>query len=347
MPILDVTNAALVEKYNAFVRNSAYATATQDVNWKNIKRGWDSAQVYLEENGEIIAAMSLVIKRVAGFSMLYAPRGPVCNPEDLKLVNRLIGEANAFAKKNRAFVLKFDPEIVYDDALIGAYEANGYKVRGRGVDKNSLIQPLYNMILNIKDETEERLLARFSQKTRYNINLSRRKGVEVFYDTSEDALKTFYALYEIMSKRNRLVIRSYSYFQDMMRAFEGSIRIYLTKHEEDYLSGAIAIMYGDKLWYIYGASSNEKRNLMPNYLMQWEMIKWGLESDISRYDFGGVFELDKEDGLYKFKEGFCREEGVTELIGEVDKVYKPLIYGLFTDVYPKLQKIKIKLLRNG
>ena len=347
MPILDITNAALVERYNAFVRQSAYATATQDINWAIVKKGWDSAQIYLEDEGEIIAAISLVIKKMAGFSMLYAPRGPVCNPYDIALINRLTEETKAFAKSVNAFVLRFDPETMYDASLVKQYEKSGYRVRGRGTDKNALIQPIFNMVLDLKDETEASLLSKFSQKTRYNINLSARKGVEVYYDTTEEALKTFYELYEIMSIRNRLVIRSYAYFKDMMNAFKGQIRIYLTKHESDYLSGAIALMYGDKLWYIYGASSNVKRNLMPNYLMQWEMIKWGLENGIKKYDFGGVFELDKEDGLYKFKEGFCREDGVTELIGEVDKVYNRFVYNMFTEVYPRLQKIKIKLLRNG
>ena len=346
MPILDITNASDVKRYQAFVRNSAFATATQDMNWANIKKGWSSAQVYVEKQGQIIGAMSLVIKKMAGFSMLYAPRGPVANPTDLETIQALLVEVKSFAKKNRAFVLRFDPEVKQDDQLCKSYQDLGLIVRGKEIDKNALIQPIYNMILSLKDETEESLLARFSQKTRYNINLSKRKGVEVSYDSSESYLKIFYELYEIMSVRNHLVIRNYEYFQDMLKAFEGKIRIYLTKHEDDYLSGAIAIMYGDKLWYIYGASSNEKRNLMPNYLMQWEMIRWGLENGIHRYDFGGVFELNKEEGLYKFKEGFCREEGVTELIGEVDKVYKPLVYKLFTDVYPRLQKLKIKLLRN-
>ncbi len=347
MPILNIADESAVKRYNTFVRNSAFATATQDINWAIVKKGWDNAQIFIERDGEIIAAMSLVIKRLAGFSMLYAPRGPVSDPYDVTALKLLMDEIKSFAKANRAFVLRFDPETVYDDDLVTQYQALGLKVRGRGTDKNALIQPLYNMILNLAGETEENLLARFSQKTRYNINLSRRKGVTVTFGTTEDELKVFYELYEIMSIRNRLVIRSYAYFQDMMRAFEGRIRIYLTRHEDDYLSGAVAIMYGDKLWYIYGASSNEKRNLMPNYLMQWEMIRWGLENNIHRYDFGGIFEIDKEDGLYKFKEGFCREEGVTELIGEVDKVYKPLVYKLFTDVYPRLQKLKIKLLRNG
>ncbi|MDH8677737.1 peptidoglycan bridge formation glycyltransferase FemA/FemB family protein [Fusibacter bizertensis] len=347
MPILDYTDSKAVEKYNRFVRESDYATATQDINWATIKTGWDSAQIYIEKEGEIVGAFSLVIKKMLGFSLLYATRGPVCDPYDLETLQLLINETKAFAKRKRAFVLRFDPEVKYDKALIESYEELGLKVRGRGVDKNALVQPIYNMILNLENDTEETLLARFSQKTRYNINLSRRKGVEVSYHTSDEALKIFYELYEIMSVRNRLVIRSYAYFQNMMRAFEGNIRIYLTKHEDDYLSGAIGIMYGDKLWYIYGASSNVKRNLMPNYLMQWEMIRWALENNITKYDFGGVFELDNEDGLYKFKEGFCREEGVTELIGEVDKIYNPIIYNLFTEVYPKLQKIKIKLLRKG
>ena len=347
MPVLNVSNDLDVKRYKDFIRTSPYATATQDINWAMVKKGWEPAQIYVEDKGKIIGAMSLVIKRVGGFAMLYAPRGPVMDPQDFDGLAKLLAEVDAFAKKQKAFVLRFDPEIQYEEGQVAKYQALGLKVRGRGVDKNALIQPIYNMILNLKDETEETLLANFSQKTRYNINLARKKGVEVSYDTSEAYLKIFYDLYQIMSVRNRLVIRSYTYFQDMMKAFEGRIRIYLTKHEDDYLSGAVAIMYGDKLWYIYGASSNEKRNLMPNYLMQWEMIRWGLENGIHRYDFGGVFELNKEDGLYKFKEGFCREEGVTELIGEIDKVYKPFIYNLFTEVYPKLQRLKIKLLRNG
>lgn len=347
MPILDHTDSIAVDKYNRFVRESAFATATQDIKWSEIKSGWNSAQIYTEKDDAITGAFSLVIKKMLGFSLLYATRGPVCDPYDLETLAALINETKSFAKKNRAFVLRFDPEVKYDEQLIESYQKMGLIIRGRGVDKNALVQPIYNMILNLENDTEETLLARFSQKTRYNINLARRKGVLVSYETSEEALKIFYELYEIMSARNRLVIRSYAYFQNMMKAFEGNIRIYLTKHEDDYLSGAIGIMYGDKLWYIYGASSNIKRNLMPNYLMQWEMIRWALENNIKRYDFGGVFELDNEDGLYKFKEGFCREEGVTELIGEVDKVYNKFIYKLFTQVYPKLQKIKIKLLRKG
>ena len=102
----------------------------------------------------------------------------------------------------------------------------------------------------------------------------------------------------------------------------------------------IALNYGGKLFYIYGASSNEKRNLMPNYLMQQTMIRWALETGCTEYDFGGVFEMDKSNGLYRFKEGFCHQEGVTRFVGEIDYVYKKSIYFAFVNLLPIYKKLR-------
>ena len=82
---------------------------------------------------------------------------------------------------------------------------------------------------------------------------------------------------------------------------------------------------------------------MPNYLMQWEMIKWGIERGCELYDFGGVFELNKENGLYKFKEGFCHVDGVTEFIGELRYVYNKPMYWLYENAVPALRKIQKRL----
>ena len=104
MPILDTTDAQAVSRYQAFVRHSAFATATQDLNWSQVKKGWDAAQFFIEKDGKITAALSLVIKRMAGFSMLYAPRGPVCDPLDGESIEALIRELSAYAKIGRAHV---------------------------------------------------------------------------------------------------------------------------------------------------------------------------------------------------------------------------------------------------
>ena len=80
MPILNHNDLKKVEEYQNFVRTSPFANATQDLGWEKVKEGWIGEQVYLEEDGKIIAAMSLIIRRAfAGFSLMYAPRAPICD----------------------------------------------------------------------------------------------------------------------------------------------------------------------------------------------------------------------------------------------------------------------------
>ena len=96
MPILNHNDLKKVEEYQTFVRTSPYANATQDLAWEKVKEGWVGEQVYLEENGQIIAAMSLIIRRVfAGFSLMYAPRAPICDLHDTALVQRLLAMVKA------------------------------------------------------------------------------------------------------------------------------------------------------------------------------------------------------------------------------------------------------------
>ena len=147
-----------------------------------------------------------------------------------------------------------------------------------------------------------------------------------------------------ISPINNLKVNQARELEKMFEAYsEDELRIYIAKHEDDKLSAAIAINYGGELFYLYGASSNVKRNLMPNYLMQWEMIKWGIETKCNKYNFGGVLHLNQENGLYKFKIGFCKKDGVTEYIGEIDKVYGKFMYFLYTKVLPVLKVLKRKL----
>ena len=97
--------------------------------------------------------------------------------------------------------------------------------------------------------------------------------------------------------------------------------IFTTYYNDKALSSSLLIPYNDKVYYLYAASSNENRELMPNYQMIWEEIKWTMENGYRYFDFGGVFSLDIKDGLYRFKEGFTRSEGIYNFIGELDVVY--------------------------
>lgn len=104
--------------------------------------------------------------------------------------------------------------------------------------------------------------------------------------------------------------------------------LFLAEYQGEVIAGTLAFIFGDKAWYIYGASSNRHRNVMPNYLLQWEMICWAKRAGCRFYDFRGVpGRVDEQHplyGLYRFKKGFG---GVyTEFIGEHDLVYRPLWY---------------------
>ena len=113
--------------------------------------------------------------------------------------------------------------------------------------------------------------------------------------------------------------------------------------EGEPISGIIDIIYGNKIWYLYGASSNEHRNLMPTYLLQWEMIKEAINRGMDCYDFRGVCATDEthyNEGLYRFKKGFNAD--FVEFM-DMHKVYKPVIYFLFEKCGYKLRDLKLTL----
>lgn len=346
MPILNKGNKEEVDRYNQFVRNHKGASLMQDLAWGEVKNNWKQEAVYIEENGKIIAAMMILIEKLPKINsyMMYAPRGPVCDIYDIELVKKLLVEVDKLAKDNKAFVLKIDPQIVYDEKLEKMYKDAGFKVSGKNCDNDSLIQPLRNVVLNIDGKTEEELLKSFAEKTRYNIRLSNKKGIKVRYSRDIEDLKVFYEIYKITTVRDKIGCRSFEYFEKMLNVYdEKHLRIYIAEHEGDKLSGAIALNFGGELFYLYGASSNEKRNLMPNYAMQWEMIKWGLETNCQTYNFGGLLTLDNDNGLYKFKTGFCGVKGIEEYIGEIDKVYNNAVYLLYSKGMPLYKKVGRKL----
>lgn len=118
------------------------------------------------------------------------------------------------------------------------------------------------------------------------------------------------------------------------------------KNKEVYLSGAIYLTWGKKAWYLYGASDNILRDTMPNFLMQYEMIKDSIENSCNIYDFRGVSGDLSEDnplyGLYKFKKMFNGD--FVEFIGEYTLINNKQIYILFKKLFPKFKEVRNKLI---
>ena len=309
-----------LERYNNFVRNSSYGRPMQDISWSKVKENWTSDYIYIEENKQIIAAMSVIgIENPNGKYFLYAPRGPVCDFRNYDLVDSLIKEAEVLKDKYDAFLLRMDPEVEFDEKAIYEYQKRNYEVRTFGTDPHSFTQPRYNMILPISGMSEDDLFGSFSSATRRNIRKSYRNDIKTIEATNEKTLDNFYELTKIMAERQKIGHRPKDYFKRLLDHMDG--RIFTSYYEDQALSASLLVPYGNKVYYLYAASSNDMRNKMPNFNMIWEEIKWCRENGYNYFDFGGTFSLDSKDGLYRFKEGFCYPDRYSNFVGELDVVY--------------------------
>jgi lipid II:glycine glycyltransferase (peptidoglycan interpeptide bridge formation enzyme) len=333
-------NKSEQSQFNAFLASHPKGHVLQTWEWGDIKSrtGWTPWRLVIEEDREIVAAVSLLERKipVLGIPIFYASRGPVLDWRNKELFDFLLAEIRKFGKKRGAIFLKIDPDVPSSDKGLEEYLiSRGFcsAESGKGFEG---VQPKYVFRLDISPD-EETLLANMQQKTRYNIRLAKKKGVMIRRGTRDD-LPEFYRVLKETTERDRFLVRAYSYFEDLYDFLvpAGLAELFIAEYEGEVISGTLAFVIGDKAWYIYGASSNAHRNVMPNYLIQWEMIRWAKSLGCTMYDFRGVPGHLTEDnplyGLYRFKKGFNGD--YTEFIGEWDLVYRKAVYFLWNHFEP-------------
>lgn len=287
-------------KVYEFLQNNPKTNFMQSPEWARVKTEWKNEFITVEdENGNIKGTMSILLRKVPFINryIMYAPRGFVCDVHDKETLKELTIKAQEIAKKYRAFIFRLDPDVLQSDEEFKKIITElGYKTKKNIKNIGQVLQPKYVFRLNVKDKTEEELLQSFESKTRYNIRLAGRKGVTVRQGTRDD-LKIFYDIMKTTGSRDDFFIRPLSYFQKIYDEMgEKHARIYIAEFEGEPIAATMPIYYGNKVWYLYGGSSNKHRNLMPNYLIQWEMIKWAIEEKCDWYDFRGVsgFKSEKD-----------------------------------------------------
>ena len=329
------------QKYKKFLESNERCNFQQSLEWAEVKKpNWKPEVILAEdEDGNITGSLCVWIRKMPIFgNIMYSSRGPVCDIHDIGIMKQLTDGAKELAKKYNAIVLRMEPDILSEDETFRDIVTNlGYKIKDDAKDFKDEIQPRYVFRLDIKDKTEEEVMAGFKQKWRYNIRLAGRKGVTDFHKIMIET-----------GARDGFIIRPLEYFEKMYDCLGPKhMKVLMAYYEGEPISGVIPIFYGNKTWYLYGASSNKHRNLMPNYLLQWEMIKMAIERKDDVYDFRGVSGVVDENhpqyGLYRFKQGFGAT--FTEFIGEVYYPFKPLTYKLYRfseKAFRTLRQIKMK-----
>jgi len=178
----------------------------------------------------------------------------------------------------------------------------------------------------------EEILARMKPKTRYNINLAKRKNVKISSSRSEKNLKIFWKLNTVTAKRNNFTPHQYIHYLNILKTPasnpENRAELVIAKKGNKAISANLILFFNKTVYYLHGVSGNEERNTMATYLLHWNTIEKAKRDGCEIYDLWGI-DQNKWPGVTRFKEGF----------GGVKRYY-PLIYEIsLSNVYYKLYRL--------
>jgi lipid II:glycine glycyltransferase (peptidoglycan interpeptide bridge formation enzyme) len=198
-----------------------------------------------------------------------------------------------------------------------------------------------NTVLVDLAPSEDELLARMKQKTRYNIRLAGRKGVTVRKGSASD-LDMLYKMYAETALRDGFTIRGQDYYRSVWQTFmaqdEPACQPLIAEVESDPVAAVMIFKFAKKAYYLHGMSRAVHRNKMPTYLLQWEAMKYAKSAGCDVYDLWGAPEVfDESDsmwGVFRFKQGLGGE--VLRTIGAYDLPIRPYYYKIYTQVLPRI-----------
>lgn len=250
------------------------------------------------------------------FSIGYLPKGPL--PD-----KKLIDELKKVGKQENFVFIQLEPNEIKSSKL---------KIQN---ELKPAAHPLFTKYTFILDLTknEDELLKNMHPKTRYNIRVAQKHGVEVVEDNSDEAFEEYLRLTKETTQRQGFFAHSEKYHRLMWNTLKGKIaHLFLAKHKGKTLVAWIVFVYGNIIYYPYGASSSEHREVMASNLMMWDVIKWGKKKGLKNFDMWGALgpepnEHDPWYGFHRFKQGYGGK--LVEFVGSYDLVINPFIYELY------------------
>ncbi len=293
-------------------------TFLQTPFWAAVKRSFGWQPHAFRTDGTPLLVLQ---RRVApGLSIAYVPHAPAGDDEvpveigasRLASLHRSLGQLLPRTVAMVRYDLPWPRPAEFTEEHFAA------QVRSAGVPgfrrATADIQPPSTVLVPL-DGSEEELLGRMKRKTRYNIRLAGKRGVvtTVREEPEEQQLKRWYRLYRETAERDKIAIHSEAYYRWLFEAAQNNReapRLFLVEafHDGEYLAGNIIGIYRDTATYMYGASANRKRNLMPAYAVQWAAMQLASEEGCSVYDLFGIPPAEDPShpmhGLYRFKTGF-------------------------------------------
>jgi peptidoglycan pentaglycine glycine transferase (the first glycine) len=343
--VLRPVSVAQRETWKRFVAEHELGHVLQSWEWGELKAtvGWQPLRVALwDTQMQRIVAGAQVLRRGAPCVPLrcghlaYVPKGPLLDWSQAELCVAFFKLLDRFLYQQGAIVLRVEPGFEDGAPQMAAMQKYWPDLCAMPV---SSVQPLRTIMLDLR-ASEDELRARMKEKWRYNIGLAARRGVQVRVARSLADVQAWYSLLLATSKRDQFGVHTLDYYIQawQLLAQQEQAVLLLAEYEGQLLAGIFVTLFAREAIYLYGASGNEYRNLMPNYLLQWEAIRWARLRGALRYDLWGIPATDNGDeamaGVYRFKRGWGGH--VVRFAGCFERVYHPLAMRIVRRLLPEL-----------
>jgi peptidoglycan pentaglycine glycine transferase (the first glycine) len=324
--------------WNRFIAATSTGHLCQTYEWPENSgdaAGAGSLRIGALENGQLVAAILLVRSRAAGIPLpfFYAPRGPVCADPHAPALFHLIDYARLEARKRGGFLIRAEPNVLEDDVVWTE------TLRKLGFRHSSHTIYLRSAWVTDLRPSEDDILAAMMTTWRQNIRAGGRKGVTVRLGAGEADLDAFYRLLQETGERDRFHVYPKDLFRSMLEHFSSpaagrygtaEMALLLAEHEGVAIAAATVAVLGTWSWNLHSGSSGlaEHRKLRPNYLLQWECMRWAKAHGAEYYDWRTIPDVLKPGeelyGVYEFKRGFGGF--VRRVLPTQDLILRPLIY---------------------
>lgn len=293
------------------------------------------------EKEKLIQAFQMTIHKIphTSWTIGYVPKGTMPTQELLK-------ELEKVGKQYDCIFIQLEPNFT-----------KSQKGRTITYDGRSIIRPAahplftkYTLTLDLT-KSEEELLKNMHPKTRYNIKIAQKHDVKIIEDSSEKAFDAYWKLMQETTNRQGFFAHTKRYHALLWQTLtqgnnsDLSAHILLAKYKEQTITAWMLFVFHDTLYYPYGASSRQHREVMAPNLMMWEAIKFGKKHNLKTFDMWGSLgeNPDPKDpwfGFHRFKMGY--NPTLVEFVGSYDLIINPLLYQIYK-VADKCRWILLKL----
>jgi peptidoglycan pentaglycine glycine transferase (the first glycine) len=323
------------------LQTNEWAEVKKDVGWRSHPLTWK------DEQGNLVAAAMILTRGVRPLgigpklTVGYIPRGPILDWGNQKLRTQVLETIEEYTIKNKIIFLKIDPgrELSTESTLGNEFVGN---LRSRGWRESPEQVQFKNTVQIDLTGSEDDWLKKMKQKTRYNLRLAQRSGV-VIRVANLTELPNLYKLYTQTAARDGFIIREEQYYLKVWNLFisSGMAVPLVAEVEGEPIAGLILFYFSGRAWYLYGMSTTSHREKMPNYLLQWEAMRFAKSKDCKIYDLWGAPDIfddsDSMFGVFRFKEGLGGE--VIRTPGAWDFTQRPILYFIYQRVLPKILDI--------